>query len=87
MILSIVRKAKSKGKILTSDKMEVDENLLSLWLLNRIPIPHFKNRISMMKYITALSLLTENQLLVIYLVQLIFFMAKTGASLINLKCQ
>ena len=59
MILSIVRKAKSKGKILTSDKMEVDENLLSLWLLNRIPIPHFKNRISMMKYITALSLLTE----------------------------
>ena len=59
MILSIVRKAKSKGKILTSDKMEVDENLLSLWLLNRMPIPHFKNRISMMKYITALSILTE----------------------------
>jgi hypothetical protein len=50
MILSIVRKAKSKGKILTSDKMEVDENVLSLWLLNRMPIPHFKNRISMMKY-------------------------------------
>ena len=34
MILSIVRKTKSKGKILTSNKMEVDENLLSLWLLN-----------------------------------------------------
>lgn len=59
MILSIVRKTKIKGKILTSNKMEVDENLLSLWLLNRIPIPHFKNRISMMKFITALSLLTE----------------------------
>lgn len=59
MILSIVRKTKSKGKILTTDKMVVDENLLSLWLLNRIPIPHFKNRISMMKFITALSLLTE----------------------------
>ena len=38
MILSIVRKTKSKGKILTSDKMEVDENLLSLWLLNRMPV-------------------------------------------------
>ena len=59
MILNIVRKTKSKGKILTSDKMEVDENLLSLWLLNRMTIPHFKNRISMMKFITALSLLTE----------------------------
>ena len=34
MILSIVRKTKSKGKILTSNKMEVDKNLLSLWLLN-----------------------------------------------------
>lgn len=59
MILSIERKTKSKGKILTSDKMEVDGSLLSLWLLNRITIPHFKNRISMMKFITGLSLLTE----------------------------
>ena len=59
MILSVVRKANIEGKILTSNKMEVDENILSLWLLNRVPIPRFKNRISMMKFITALSLLTE----------------------------
>ena len=59
MILSIVRKTKSKGKILTSDKMEVNENLLSIWLLNRVTIPQFKNRVNMMKFITAMSLLTE----------------------------
>ena len=60
MILKVVRKTLSpKGEILTSDIMEVDRNIISLWLLNRITIPHFKNRISMMKFITGLSLLTE----------------------------
>ena len=59
MILNVERKTKSKGKILTSDKMEVNENLLSIWLLNRVTIPQFKNRVNMMKFITAMSLLTE----------------------------
>jgi hypothetical protein len=59
MILNVERKTISKGKTLTSDKMEVNENLLSIWLLNRVDIPQFKDRVNMMKFITAMSLLTE----------------------------
>ena len=59
MILNVERKTKSKGKTLTSDEMEVNENLLSIWLLNRVDIPQFKDRVNMMKFVTAMSLLTE----------------------------
>tara|TARA_B110000208_G_scaffold157800_1_gene191682 strand:- start:410 stop:748 length:339 start_codon:yes stop_codon:yes gene_type:complete len=33
--------------------------LISKWLLNRINVPHFKDRMSMIKFITGLSVLTE----------------------------
>ena len=39
--------------------MEVNRDLISKWLLNRITVPHFKNRMSMIKFITGLSVLTE----------------------------
>jgi hypothetical protein len=39
--------------------MEIDRSLITRWLLNRITVPHFKNRISMMKFVTGLSVLTE----------------------------
>lgn len=60
MMIGIYRKTRdSKGNILTSDIMEIDRSLITRWLLNRITVPHFKNRISMMKFVTGLSLLTE----------------------------
>ena len=59
-MIGIYRKTRdSKGNILTSDIMEIDRRLITRWLLNRITVPHFKNRISMMKFVTGLSLLTE----------------------------
>lgn len=60
MILEIYRQTRdSKGNILLSEVMEIDRSLIIKWLLNRITVPHFKNRISMMKFVTGLSLLTE----------------------------
>ena len=60
MMIGIYRKTRdSKGNIFTSDIMEIDRSLITRWLLNRISVPHFKNRISMMKFVTGLSLLTE----------------------------
>lgn len=60
MMIGIYRKTSdSKGNIFTSDIMEIDRSLITRWLLNRITVPHFKNRISMMKFVTGLSLLTE----------------------------
>jgi|TARA_B110000914_G_scaffold165903_1_gene146406 hypothetical protein len=59
-MIGIYRKTRdSKGNIFTSDIMEIDRSLITRWLLNRITVPHFKNRISMMKFVTGLSLLTE----------------------------
>ena len=59
-MIEIFRKTRdSNGNILTSDLMEIDRNLIAKWLLNRISVPHFKNRMSMMKFVTGLSLLTE----------------------------
>jgi len=59
-MIGVYRKTRdSKGNILTSDIMEIDRSLITRWLLNRITVPHFKNRISMMKFVTGLSLLTE----------------------------
>jgi hypothetical protein len=59
-MIGIYRKTSdSKGNIFTSDIMEIDRSLITRWLLNRITVPHFKNRISMMKFVTGLSLLTE----------------------------
>ena len=50
MMIGIYRKTRdSKGNIFTSDIMEIDRSLITRWLLNRITVPHFKNRISMMK--------------------------------------
>jgi hypothetical protein len=59
-MIGIYRKTSdSKGNIFTSDIMKIDRSLITRWLLNRITVPHFKNRISMMKFVTGLSLLTE----------------------------
>ena len=59
-MIGIYRKTRdSKGNIFTSDIMEIDRSLITRWLLNIITVPHFKNRISMMKFVTGLSLLTE----------------------------
>jgi hypothetical protein len=60
MILEIYRQTRdSKGNILLSEVMEIDRSLIIKWLLNRITVPHFKDSISMMKFVTGLSLLTE----------------------------
>lgn len=60
MIIKVFRKTIDlNGDMLISDKMEVDRDLISKWLLNRINIPHFKDRMSMIKFITGLSVLTE----------------------------
>ena len=60
MIIEIYRQTRdSKGNILLSDVMEIDRSLIKKWLLNRITVPHFKDSISMMKFVTGLSLLTE----------------------------
>ena len=60
MILEIYRQTRdSKGNILLSDVMKIDRSLIIKWLLNRITVPHFKDSISMMKFVTGLSLLTE----------------------------
>ena len=60
MILEIYRQTRdSKGNILLSDVMEIDRSLIIKWLLNRITVPHFNDSISMMKFVTGLSLLTE----------------------------
>ena len=60
MMIGIYRKTSdSKGNIFTSDIMEIDRSLITRWLLNRITVPHFKDSISMMKFVTGLSLLTE----------------------------
>ena len=60
MMIGIYRKTSdSKGNILLSDVMEIDRSLIIKWLLNRITVPHFKDSISMMKFVTGLSLLTE----------------------------
>ena len=60
MMIGVYRKTcDSKGNILTSDIMEIDRNLITRWLLNRIIVPDFNNRISLMKFVTGLSLLTE----------------------------
>ena len=60
MIIEIYRQTRdSKGNILLSDVMEIDRSLINKWLLNRITVPHFKDSISMMKFVTGLSLLTE----------------------------
>jgi hypothetical protein len=60
MILEIYRQTRdSQGNILLSDVMEIDRSLIIKWLLNRITVPHFKDSISMMKFVTGLSLLTE----------------------------
>ena len=60
MTAEIYRKTlDSRGNILNSDIMKIDRDLITRWLLNRIKVPQFKNRISMMKFVTGLSLLTE----------------------------
>lgn len=60
MIIKVYRKTIDfNGDVLISDKMEVNRDLISKWLLNRITVPHFKNRMSMIKFITGLSVLTE----------------------------
>ena len=60
MIIRVYRKTIDfNGDVLISDKMEVNRDLISKWLLNRITVPHFKNRMSMIKFITGLSVLTE----------------------------
>ncbi len=60
MTAEIYRKTRdSRGNILNSDIMKIDRDLITRWLLNRIKVPQFKNRISMMKFVTGLSLLTE----------------------------
>lgn len=60
MIIEIYRETRdSKGNRLITDVMEIDRSLIVKWLLNRITVPHFKDSISMMKFVTGLSLLTE----------------------------
>ena len=60
MIIEIYRETRdSKGNRLITDVMEIDRSLIIKWLLNRITVPHFKDSISMMKFVTGLSLLTE----------------------------
>ena len=47
------------GNTILSNTIVVDEIMLSNWLLNRVVVPDFDNEISMIEFITGLSVLTE----------------------------
>ena len=59
MKIYIQRKANYKNTEIISEKLELNEEILSFWLLNRLKIPHFNNAQEFKNFITAINLLIE----------------------------
>ena len=60
MTVSVFRESYDRnGNTIFSNTIVVDEIMLSNWLLNRVVVPDFDNEISMIEFITGLSVLTE----------------------------
>lgn len=57
--LYLERRALYKDKEVVSEKMKIDIELISLWLLHRIEIPKLKNTEDLKKFITGVNLLIE----------------------------
>ena len=60
MKIYIQRKANYKNNEIVSEKLELNEEILSFWLLNRLKVPHFNNAQEVKNFITAINLLIES---------------------------
>ena len=59
MKIYIQRKANYNNIEIVSEKLELNEEILSFWLLNRVEVPHFKNAKEVKNFITSINLLIE----------------------------
>ena len=59
MKIYIQRKANYNNTEIVSEKLELNEEVLSFWLLNRVEVPHFNNAQEVKNFITAINLLIE----------------------------
>ena len=59
MKIYIQRKANYNNIEIVSEKLELNEEILSFWLLNRVEVPHFNNAQEVKNFITAINLLIE----------------------------
>lgn len=59
MKIYIQRKANYNNIEIVSEKLELNEEILSFWLLNRVEVPHFNNAQEFKNFITAVNLLIE----------------------------
>ncbi|MBU28131.1 MAG: hypothetical protein CMD30_02055 [Flavobacteriales bacterium] len=59
MKIYIQRKANYNNVEIVSEKLELNEEILSFWLLNRVEVPHFNNPEELKNFITAINLLIE----------------------------
>ena len=59
MQIYIQRKANYNNIEIVSEKLELNEEILSFWLLNRVEVPHFNNAQEVKNFITAINLLIE----------------------------
>ena len=59
MKIYIQRKAFYNNIEIVSEKLELNEEILSFWLLNRVEVPHFNNAKEVKNFITAINLLIE----------------------------
>ena len=59
MKIYIQRKANYNNTEIVSEKLELNEEVLSFWLLNRLEVPHFNNAQEVKNFITAINLLIE----------------------------
>ena len=59
MKIYIQRKSNYNNIEIVSEKLELNEEILSFWLLNRVEVPHFNNAQEFKNFITAVNLLIE----------------------------
>ena len=59
MEIYIQRKANYNNVEIVSEKLEINEEILSFWLLNRVEVPQFINAQEVKNFITAINLLIE----------------------------
>ena len=59
MKIYIQRKANYNNVEIVSEKLELNEEILSFWLLNRVKVPQFNNAKEVKNFITAINLLIE----------------------------
>ena len=59
MKIYIQRKANYNNIEIVSEKLELNEEILSFWLLNRVEVPQFINAQEVKNFITAINLLIE----------------------------